>query len=71
MSDLRFFSDLMHEAIEAERRLRLIEERAAAYIEKCNHARARALEHRGDRMPPSFFEANEGAFAARMILGAM
>ena len=69
MSGLRFFDDLMHEAILAERRIKAIVERAEAYRAKCNEERARALEHRGDRMPRSFFEANDGAYAARMILG--
>lgn len=69
MSGLRFFEDMMHEAIALKRHHTAIRTRASEYIAKCEAARKQALQHRGDRMPPSFFEANEGAFAARMILG--
>jgi hypothetical protein len=69
MSDLRFFADLMHAQIAAERRLAEILANAAAYEAACAMVRTESLP-RGDAIPTAFHKANEGLCAVRKILGS-
>lgn len=68
MSGLRFFDDIMHAQIAAERRLAEIESNASTYTDRCATIRAAHLP-RGNRPAPSFFAATEGLNAARIIIG--
>jgi hypothetical protein len=72
MSDLRFFADLMEEAIEGERRLRhirTIEMNATAYFNQCSLLRDQALP-RGAAISPQFHAATGGMNACRIIVGS-
>lgn len=69
MSGLRLFSDIMHQAIAAERRLREIETNAERYVRICEAIRSDNLP-RTDRPAAAFHQANEGIAATRIILAA-
>lgn len=66
MSGLRYFGDLMHEAIAADRRLRQITANAADYRARCELIRRESLPT-GERPNPSFHAATEGINAVRII----
>ncbi len=67
MSGLRFFEDLMTESIEMERRVRELNARRVAYVEKCERERAEALRMNTDCRPSFFHAVTEGLCAARII----
>ena len=69
MSGLRYFDDIMHAMIAAERAEHERKARAGEYIRKCEAERLAALRLNTDRRPPSFFAASEGLVAARIIGG--
>lgn len=64
MSGLRFFDDLMAEALE----MAALRARAKAYEQRCEQERAQNLP-RGDEIPEGFHKANEGLCAVRIIMG--
>jgi hypothetical protein len=76
MGDLRFFADMMHEALRIERELNAarleaaaVRERAATYAKACQAEKLAVLPFHGNRLPIAFERASEGLCAVRIIFG--
>lgn len=69
MSDLRFFSDIMHEALNSARQLEKVRENALRYEEECRRLRDASRPRLLSGVSPQFHKATEGMCAVRIILG--
>lgn len=69
MSDLRFFADLMHEAIANDTARKRFNQNVDRYRKRCEEEREANLPRGCDRIPEAFHKANEGLCAIRILTG--